>query len=189
MTEQRGLPTAPRLRLMLRADLARIDLGGWVAMLWAFATRPGARAVIIYRIQAKCEGLGFKRVAQLLCTANGVLNGCELMVGCSFGPGLVLRHPVGVVVGHKVAVGSNCDLQQGITLGERYGDGSGDHLYPSLGDNVSVGAKASVLGGVEIGSNVAIGAHALVLNDVPPNSVAVGVPARIVARAAPRHQP
>ena len=58
---------------------------------------------------------------------------------------------------------------------------------PTLGDRVVVGAGAKVLGPVWIGDGAQIGANAVVIADVPPDSVAVGVPARI--RTKPRALP
>jgi acetyltransferase-like isoleucine patch superfamily enzyme len=49
-----------------------------------------------------------------------------------------------------------------------------------IGNNVWIGAKATVLKGVTIGDNVVIGANSVVTHDIPSNSVAVGAPARVI---------
>ena len=54
--------------------------------------------------------------------------------------------------------------------------------HPTLGNNVMVGAGAKVLGPVKIGSNSKIAANAVVLREVPENSTAVGIPAKVVRR-------
>jgi hypothetical protein len=54
------------------------------------------------------------------------------------------------------------------------------HEFPIIGDNVTIGTGARVLGGVSIGDNALIGANAVVTIDVPANSTAVGIPARIL---------
>jgi serine O-acetyltransferase len=70
-------------------------------------------------------------------------------------------------------------IRQGVTIGNRYLDRPME--APVLGNRVIVGAGAKILGNVCIGDDVSIGANAVVLMDVPANSIAVGVPARIVA--------
>ncbi|MDR0983649.1 MAG: serine O-acetyltransferase, partial [Ruminococcus sp.] len=73
-----------------------------------------------------------------------------------------------------------CLIYQGVTLGGTGKDKGKRH--PTLGNNVMVGAGARVLGGFKVGDNVKIAANAVVLREVPPNSTAVGVPAKIVKK-------
>jgi serine O-acetyltransferase len=47
---------------------------------------------------------------------------------------------------------------------------------------VDIGAGAKLLGPIRVGDDVAIGANAVVITDVPSNSIAVGIPARILPR-------
>ena len=55
--------------------------------------------------------------------------------------------------------------------------GRGDKRgYPTIGDNVYLGAGAKVFGKINIGSNVKIGANAVVFMDVPANAVVVMAP-------------
>ena len=85
---------------------------------------------------------------------------------------------MGIVIGETAVLGNDCKLYHGVTLG-----GTGKETgkrHPTLGDNVMVGARATVLGSVTIGDNVKIGAGAVVLNDVPANTTAVGIPVRII---------
>ena len=85
-------------------------------------------------------------------------------------------HPV--VIGETAEVGDNCTIYQGVTLG-----GTGKEKgkrHPTVGENVMIGAGAKVLGPIYVGDNSKIAANAVVLGEVPPNSTAVGVPARIV---------
>ncbi len=91
--------------------------------------------------------------------------------GTTFGCGAL-----GVVLHPDAVVGKNCNIAQNVTIGGR----AGLPEVPVLGDNVFVGAGAKILGPVKVGDNARIGANAVVIRDVPPNSVAVGIPARIV---------
>ena len=77
-------------------------------------------------------------------------------------------------------LGAGCTVLQNVTVGERYADGTGPHDYPTIGDGVTIGAGACVLGGIDVGACSTIGANAVVLADLPEKSVAVGSPARVV---------
>ncbi len=84
---------------------------------------------------------------------------------------------IGIVIHKESVIGRNCHISQNVTIG---GGGGPDGGLPVIGDNVTVGAGAVILGNVHIGNNASIGANAVVLNDIPANAVAVGVPARVV---------
>jgi serine O-acetyltransferase len=87
---------------------------------------------------------------------------------------------MGVVVGETAEVGDDVVLFHGSTLG-----GKSMHRgkrHPTLGDRVVVGAGAKVLGPVWVGDGAQIGANAVVIHDVPPEAIAVGVPAKIRLR-------
>ncbi|MBN1468012.1 MAG: serine acetyltransferase [Fusobacteriaceae bacterium] len=89
--------------------------------------------------------------------------------------GLKLTHPYGIVINKNSIIGPNCLIFQQVTIGS--GSKSG---YPKLGGHVDVGAGAKILGGVIIGDHVKIGANAVVIADVPSNSTAIGIPAKII---------
>lgn len=106
--------------------------------------------------------------------------GIEIHPGAKIGKGLFIDHGSGVVIGETTEIGDNCTIYQNVTLG-----GTGKETgkrHPTLGDNVMVGAGARVLGPFKVGDNCKIAANAVVLTEVPPNSTAVGVPARVVKR-------
>jgi serine O-acetyltransferase len=102
--------------------------------------------------------------------------GADIPLNCRIAGGLLLPHPVGVVVHPMANIGPNCLILQNVTLG------TGDRIagLPTLGAGVDVGAGAVILGGVTIGDRARIGANAVVLTDVPAGATAVGVPARII---------
>ena len=93
--------------------------------------------------------------------------------GTAFGCG-----GLGVVLHPNTVIGENCMIAQNVTIGGR----SDFPEVPRLGTNVFVGSGAKILGPVKIGDNVTIGANAVVIHDIPPNSIAVGVPARIIKK-------
>lgn len=113
---------------------------------------------------------------------RGIRNfyGIELPYTARIGRRLVIEHQSDIVIHGYTAIGDDCILRQGVTLGNRT---TREPLSaPRLGDRVSVGAGAKILGPVTVGSDAQIGANAVVLSDVPAGGLAVGVPAHIVPR-------
>ena len=108
---------------------------------------------------------------------------CEIASTAEIGPGFVIRHQGAIVINGKVRIGANCEIHQGVTLGGNQWRAADDgRTNPILEDNVSVGPGAMVLGPVIVGAGTLIGANAVVVTDIPPNSVAAGVPARVIRR-------
>jgi serine O-acetyltransferase len=105
--------------------------------------------------------------------------GTVLPYTASIGPNTMFQsNGLGIVIHHRAVIGANCDIGQGVTIGGR----SGYDEVPVLGNHVTVGVGAKILGPVKIGDHAVIGANAVVIRDVPANAVAAGVPARIVRR-------
>jgi serine O-acetyltransferase len=107
------------------------------------------------------------------------LTGLEIHPGAVIGKGFFCDHGMGVVIGGTAEVGKNCVMFQGVTLG-----GTGKHhgkRHPTIGNNVLIGAHATLLGPINVGNNVNIGAETVIINhDVPDNSTVVGAPGKIV---------
>jgi len=144
-----------------------------IRLVWNYM---GLRAALLYRLS---HLLWLKRVPALpgmLARLNITLHGFDIPAHVPIGPGLYVPHPVGTVVTAN-RIGKNLSLISANTIGMR-----NEHSFPNIGDNVFLGAGARVLGGITIGDNVVIGANAVVIEDVPPNSTAMGVPAKISPR-------
>jgi len=163
------------LRVLLGREPGRVDT------LRSFIVEPGFRAVALYRVQAAAWGRS-RMLARLVSGLNHILTGAEFVPGCVIGPGLLVRHPTGLVVGAGAVVGTGCTLFQGTTLGRRSLEGPGHDQYPVVGDGVLIGAGATVLGPVRLGAGSVVGAMTLVIADVPPGVTVVGVPARVTSR-------
>ncbi len=101
--------------------------------------------------------------------------GCDVMPGSKIGPGLLIQHPVGIVIGLKVIIGKNCTIAGNCTIGEKYIDQRSTGDYPVIGDNVSLGANSIILGKIAIGDNVTVGANSVVLKDVTFGETVMGV--------------
>ena len=89
------------------------------------------------------------------------------------------HHGAGCVVHENAIIGENCRIFGNVTIGARWSLNRNDPHLPVIGDNVLIGAGAVVLGNVKIGNNAIIGANAVMTQDVPPDALAVGVPAVI----------
>lgn len=109
--------------------------------------------------------------------------GIELPPTLQAGPGLRVWHGTGLVVHSRVQLGSGVTLRQGVTLGTLTDDD--DAVAPVIGDRVSIGAGAIVLGPITIGDDAIIGAGAVVVDDVPAGATAVGNPARVLPTRVP----
>lgn len=94
------------------------------------------------------------------------------------GGGLFIQHGFCTDLSAR-AIGENCWINQRVTLGYK-----GDEC-PTIGDNVSIGVGAVVLGGVTVGNNVRIGANAIVVHDVPDNCTVCSPAATIVKKREP----
>jgi serine O-acetyltransferase len=178
-----------RLRELLYKDLERqyalygyperaATIGGLLARLLHHRFLP----IVICRVARSAMLLGLPVLPQLLSYMNIVLFGLEIPTRCEIGPGLFLPHTTGTVVG-AWRIGRNATIFQGVTLGAKEADMDFEiALRPEVGDNVVLGAGCKVLGGISVGDYVSVGANSVVLESVPANSIAVGIPARIISR-------
>lgn len=140
----------------------------------------GFHAVLAYRLSHSLYEKKKFFAARMISQGARFLTGIEIHPGAKIGRGLFIDHGSGVVIGETTEIGDNCTLYQGVTLG-----GTGKHVgkrHPTLGNNVMVGSGAKVLGPMKIGDNSKIAANAVVLSEIPDNSTAVGIPARVVKR-------
>ncbi len=113
--------------------------------------------------------------ARLVSQVARALTGIEIHPGATIGRRLFIDHGTGVVVGETAEVGDDVLMYQGVTLGGRALSKTKRH--PTIGNHVMLGSGAKVLGPIIVGEHSAIGANAVVVRDVPPHSVAVGLPA------------
>lgn len=110
--------------------------------------------------------------------------GIEIHPAAKIGRRFFIDHGTGVVIGETAEIGDDVTLYQGVTLGGTGKDTGKRH--PTIGNGVMIGAGAKVLGPFKVGDNSNIAAGAVVLEEIPPDSTAVGVPARVVKRRGKR---
>jgi serine O-acetyltransferase len=108
------------------------------------------------------------------------LTGIEIHPGAKIGKKFFIDHGMGVVIGETAEVGNNVTLYHGVTLGGTTWKKIKRH--PTIGNNVVVGTGAKILGPITIGDNTRIGANSVVVSEIPPNSVVVGIPGKVVFR-------
>jgi serine O-acetyltransferase len=132
-----------------------------------------------YRIRIRALRLPFSMLYKLLKVVSEILTGIELPCEAKLGRRFRIDHFGGIVISGDAVFGDDCVIRNGVTVGLRY---AGQRGAPVIGSRVDIGAGAKVLGAIRIGDDVAIGANAVVITDVPSNSIAVGVPAKIRPR-------
>lgn len=145
---------------------------------------PGIKAVRMHRLAHKCYNKKLFFLARMISQRAAKKTGIEIHPGAQIGKRLFIDHGTGVVIGETAIIGDNVTIYQGVTLG-----GTGHHTgkrHPTIGNNVMIGSGAKVLGPFKIGDNTNIAAGAVVLEEIPPNSTAVGVPARVVKQNGKR---
>lgn len=154
---------------------------GRLAALRAFVLCPGFSVVTRYRLARAWRHSGRLRrlAARLLWLSNTRAFGCYISPAAEIGPGLILPHPVGVVIGEGSVIGRDVTLYQNVTLGRK---SAHDERYPRIEDGVTVYAGATLIGPINVGAGAVVAAQAVVTCDVPAGALAVGAPARIHQR-------
>ncbi|WP_155278224.1 serine O-acetyltransferase EpsC [Trueperella pyogenes] len=143
-----------------------------------FLTYPGVHAVWAYRLAHEMweKSDRLRLPARILTQTARALTGIEIHPGARLGRRLFIDHGMGVVIGETAEVGEDVIIFHGTTLG-----GTSMHpgkRHPTVGNRVTIGSGAKVLGPIEIGDDATIGANAVVVKDVPAHNVAVGIPAK-----------
>lgn len=171
----------------LRLDVRRLVRGhpSRAKRLAVVLTNRGFQAVLLYRLSHALWRARVPLLPMVLTRLCQHLYAVDIAYQAELGPGVVIVHGFGLVVGAEVKVEGDCCLFHGVTLGDRGSEWVGSDRtdgHPYVERGVMFGAGAKVLGPVRVGRNSVVGANAVVLRDVPPCSVAAGVPARVVGR-------
>ena len=144
------------------SDIAQSDIAIRQARLWRLN-------LIVWRLAASANPIG-RNLARILFHV-------ELPKGT---PRIRMPHPYMIVVNENTVIGDNCTFYHNVTIGSRqFGMGAG---APLIGDEVIIYPGACIIGKITIGTQAIIGAGSIVLNDVPPNTVVAGNPAKIVGQ-------
>ena len=141
---------------------------------------PSINALFSYRIAHYLYVKKMFFLARVVSQGSRRFTGIEIHPGAKIGRRLFIDHGMGVVVGETATSGDDCILYHGVTLGATECDDLKRH--PDLGNHVTVGAGAKILGVIKIGDGAKVGANAVVLKDVPAGGTAVGIPAKILMK-------
>jgi serine O-acetyltransferase len=163
----------------LTRDFRRLqEIKGWGTLRTladALIFDSGFQALILYRTAHTLRRWGVPFLPPLCRRLSIALCGIDILPQAEIGGGCYIPHGVGLVVGGATIIGDDCTLLQGVTFGEARFDTDD---CPRVGDRVTIGAGAKLLGHIKVGDGASIGAGAVVLEDVPAGYVAVGVPAQ-----------
>ena len=143
-----------------------------------FLLYPSIHAVIHHKISYFFYNKRLLFLARLVSQFSRFLTGIEIHPGAQIGKNLFMDHGMGIVIGETSIIGNDVTIYHGVTLGGV--SLSKGKRHPTINDNVIIGAGAKVLGNITIGNNSKIGANSVILKDVPENSVAVGIPGKIL---------
>ena len=141
-------------------------------------TYPGVHALILHRLAHFLWSVKLKLIARIFSHLARVITGIEIHPGAQIGRRFFIDHGMGVVIGETAIIGDDCTLYHGVTLGGTTWKKGKRH--PTLKDNVVIGAGAKILGPITLGNNSKIGSNAVVVTDIPNDSTAVGIPAKII---------
>jgi serine O-acetyltransferase len=171
-----------------RADIARsTTISSPPSILFALLTKQGLWALAEYRFSHWVRYQVHIPVVRPLLQTIGfiwhkmieILTGIDLPSRAKIGKGLYIPHFGEIIVHCDVQIGDYCTLSHGVTIGlAGRGQNSG---VPTIGDRVYIAPGAKIAGAITIGDDVAIGANAVVLKSLPPQAVAVGVPAKVIS--------
>ncbi len=152
-----------------------------------FFNYPGVWAIANYRIAHKLYMKGWRRVARFIMGINQIITNIDIHPACKIGRRVFIDHGFGVVIGETAEVGDDVLIYQQVTLGGVSLE-KGAKRHPTLKNGVVVGGGAKVLGDITIGENSKIGANSVVIKDVPDESTAIGIPAKVVTKGRDKSQ-
>ena len=142
-------------------------------------TYSGIHAIWFHRIAHFLYLANFFLIARIFSQLSRLITGVEIHPAAQIDRGVFIDHGMGVVIGETAVVGQGCHLYQGVTLGGT--STRHEKRHPTLGEGVTVGAGAKIIGAVKIGNNVRIGAGSVVITSVPDGATVVGVPGHITS--------
>ncbi len=152
-----------------------------------FFNYPGVWALVSYRLAHKVYKKGWKTFGRIIMGISQIFTNIDIHPACEIGRRVFIDHGFGVVIGETAKVGNDVLIYQQVTIGgvslER-----GIKRHPTVKDRVVVGGGAKILGNIIIGENSKVGANSVVIHDVPANSTAIGIPARVIQKGRDKSQ-
>lgn len=178
------LPTLHAVKLYLQADLHRYQGSGRGKFMRHFLFTPGFQYTVWMRLT------GWAMTRRLTKLTLGIplkmlLSRCRYKYGIAIpeytdiGPGLFINRFGSIYVNGDAIIGPNCNIAQMTIIGQtNRGNRAGS---PTIGARCSIAAGACVVGNITIGEGCVIANNAVVTKDLPPMSVAGGIPAKVIS--------
>ena len=145
-----------------------------------FFNYPGLWAIFFYRHSHWLYRRGLRFLPRFISGIGQFLTTIDIHPAAEIGRRVFIDHGVGVVIGETTVIRDDVLIYQQVTLGGVSLNRGKRH--PTLEEGVVVGAGAKILGNIVIGANSKVGANSVVVKDVPPDSTAIGIPARVIKR-------
>lgn len=145
-----------------------------------FFNYPGLWALFWHRIAHKLFLNNFRVLGRVIMGLSQILTNMDIHPAARIGRRVFIDHGIGVVIGETAIVGDDVTIYQGVTLGGV--STTKGKRHPTVENGVVIGSGAKVLGNITIGANSKIGANSVVIKNVPPDSTAVGIPARVIKK-------
>lgn len=145
-----------------------------------FFNYPGLWALFFYRFAHALYNTGLRFLPRFISAVGLFLTTIDIHPAAKLGRRVFIDHGVGVVIGETAIVGNDVIIYQQVTLGGV--STSKGKRHPTLENNVVIGAGSKVLGNITIGENSKVGANSVVVKNVPADSTAIGIPARVLKR-------
>ncbi len=152
-----------------------------------FFNYPGVWAIICYRIAHKLYKKNWKILSRIIMGITQIITNIDIHPASKIGRKVFIDHGSGVVIGETAVVGNNVLIYQQVTLGGVSLE-KNEKRHPTLEDGVVVGGGAKILGNIIIGENAKIGANSVVIHNVPKESTAIGIPARVIEKGRDKSQ-
>ena len=128
----------------------------------------GYQAVVMYRMASAFKRWRIPLLGPWIARTSLFLTGVDIAPGAVIGPGLLISHGTGLVIGDAARIGAGCTLLHQVTIGAPATERRGE--MPTVGDNAYLGAGACLIGGITLGDDVLVGAGTVVTRDVPADS-------------------
>lgn len=140
----------------------------------------------LYHVEHRLARINLPILPRLLKALIYVVFNCVIPPQCSIGKGTRFWHSgLGVVLHPNTIIGENCNIYNHVVVGGGHDGPNGPPIQITIGDNVNIGAGAKILCKddlLTVGDNSSVGANSVVIENVPPGSVVMGNPARIVGK-------
>jgi serine O-acetyltransferase len=170
----------PAVREILKTDVRAIYEGDPAAssLEEVVISYPGLKAVAVHRLAHVLYSHGVPIIPRMMSEISHSRTGIDIHPGASIGSGLMIDHGTGVVIGETTIIGQNVKIYQGVTLGAlsfpRNACGTlirGEKRHPTIEDDVTIYAHATILGNVTVGAGSLVGSNVWLKEDVPPRTM------------------